>query len=507
MMVITKKRCSFFSSATAISFVASFLLFFAFAQPSGASRFGVFEGVPSMREKVFIADKLKNRPSWKIVPRGGEIEPELFTSVVTDDVATNGVLLIAASALKGLASYMKGPKADTMLLLLTTALNTPLSKMVGASPILGYLLLGLLFGPNGFGLVNDIHTTELMADMGIVFFLFEMGIHLDFKTLMSMRRDVFGLGGSQFILTAAVVATICKFGFGLSTAAQIVLGGGLALSSSAFVLQLLKDKDQMNTTFGRSSFGVLLLQDLAVVPLLVVTPILAGGGGDLIDALGSAGLKATIALSIIAFVGKFLLNPFFDTVAKTNSQEAFVGAILSTVLGLSFLTEGLGLSNTLGAFLAGILLSETQHRHRIEAEIAPFRGILVGLFFFTVGFEIDLQLIGSKPGLIAAVVLGIAALKAAIASSLGLLFGLPKGTALRLGLILSQGGEFAFVAFRLARSCGIFSDELTKMMLTCVSLTMCITPLLDDIGAKLAIDLDAVPSDNKNEKSGRKKRN
>jgi len=498
MMVINKKLCSFF---------ASFLLFLAIARPSGASRFGIFEGVPSRPEKTFIAKKVSSLPSWTIVPRGGESGPDLSSPVSTDNAVANGALVMAVSALKGLASYMKGPKADTMLLLLTTALNTPLCKMVGTSPILGYIFLGLLFGPNGLSLVKDIHTTEMMADFGIVFFLFEMGIHLDFKTLMSMRRDVFGLGGSQFLITAAFVAAICKFGFGLSTAAQIVLGGGLALSSSAFVLQLLKDKDQMSTTFGRSSFGVLLLQDLAVVPLLVVTPILAGGGGGLIDALGSAGLKATIALSAIAFVGKFLLNPFFDAVAKTKSQEAFVGAILSTVLGMSFLTEGLGLSNTLGAFLAGILLSETKHRHQIETEIAPFRGILVGLFFFSVGFEIDLQLIGARPGLIAAIVLGIAALKAAIASTLGLLFGLEKGTALRLGLILSQGGEFAFVAFRLARSCGIFSDELTKMMLTSVSLTMGLTPFLDDVGAKMAIDLDEVPVSSKDkEKAGRKKR-
>lgn len=492
-MVINKKRCSF----------ASFLLFLAIARPSGASQFGIFEGVPRMQKKTFIADKVNNRPSWSIVPRGGESGADILSEVLTDDAAANGALVMVVSALKGLATYMKGPKADTLLLLLTTALNTPLSKMVGTSPILGYLFLGLLFGPNGFSLVKDIHTTEMMAEIGIVFFLFEMGIHLDFKTLMSMRRDVFGLGGSQFLVTAAVVAAICKFGFGLSTAAQIVLGGGLALSSSAFVLQLLKDKDQMSTTFGKSSFGVLLLQDLAVVPLLVATPILAGDGGGLMDALGSAGLKAVIALSTIAFIGKFLLNPFFDAVAKTKNQEAFVGAILSTVLGMSFLTEGLGLSNTLGAFLAGILLSETKHRHQIEAEIAPFRGILVGLFFFSVGFEIDLQLIGSKPGLIAAIVLGITALKATIASVLGLMFGLKKGTALRLGLILSQGGEFAFVAFRLARSCGIFSEELTKLMLTCVSLTMGLTPFLDDTGAKMAIDLDAVPVSGKN---GRKKR-
>lgn len=329
----------------------------------------------------------------------------------------------------------------------------------------------------------------VMADIGIVFFLFEMGIHLDFKTLMSMRRDVFGLGGSQFLVTAIVVAVIAGL-CGLSTAAQVVLGGGLALSSSAFVLQLLKDKDEMGTQFGKSSFGVLLLQDLAVVPLLVVTPILAGGGGGLGKALGSAGIKAAIALSTIAVVGKFLLKPFFDTVAKAKSQEAFVGAILATVLGMSFLTEGLGLSNTLGAFLAGVLLSETPYRHDIEVEIAPFRGILVGLFFFSVGFEIDLNLIASKPGLIASIVLGIASMKTVIAAAVARSFGLSKGTASRVGLILSQGGEFAFVAFRLARSCGILSDDMTKLMLTCVSLTMGLTPFLDDFGTKMAKSLD-----------------
>eukprot|EP00536_Pseudo-nitzschia_multiseries_P000100 jgi/Psemu1/249196/estExt_Genewise1Plus.C_20246 len=454
----------------------------------------MLENVPSTRKSAFVARKTTSQPAWAAIPRGGDLETHVSPPIVGND---SGALVVVASALKGLTSYMSGPKADTLLLLLTTALNAPLSKMIGLSPILGYLVLGLLFGPNGFSLVKDIHTTEMMADIGIVFFLFEMGIHLDFKTLMSMRRDVFGFGGSQFLVTGAVIAAICKFCFGLSTAAQIVLGGGLALSSSAFVLQLLKDKDQMNTKFGRSSFGVLLLQDLAVVPLLVVTPILAGGGGGLAEALGSAGVKAAIALSTIAFVGKFLINPFFDAVAKCKSQEAFVGAILSTVLGMSFLTEGLGLSNTLGAFLAGILLSETKHRHHIEAEIAPFRGILVGLFFFTVGFEIDLQLIRSNPGRIAGIVLGIASLKAAIASALGSMMGLDKGTALRVGLILSQGGEFAFVAFRLARSCGILSDELTKLMLTCVSLTMGLTPTLDDAGANIAASLEEVPPSGK----------
>jgi monovalent cation:H+ antiporter-2, CPA2 family len=455
--------------------------------PSTSAPFARTKGLASLAKSSKSASAFVTE-----ISRGGDAHgapPD--QTAETSSPSSVGEMVV--SAVTGLTKYMAGPKADTLLLLLTTALNTPLCKMIGTSPILGFLVLGVLFGPNGYSLVKDIHTTEMMAEIGIVFFLFEMGIHLDFKTLMSMRKDVFGFGGSQFLVTAAAVALIAGL-CGLSSASQIILGGGLALSSSAFVLQLLKDKDEMNTQFGRSSFGVLLLQDLAVVPLLVVTPILAGGGGGLANALSSAGIKAAIALSTIAVIGKFLLKPFFGMVTKAKSQEAFVGAILATVLGMSFLTEGLGLSNTLGAFLAGMLLSETEYCHDIEKEVAPFRGILVGLFFFSVGFEIDLQLIKSQAGLVASIVLGIVALKATIAGSLGLMFGLSKGTAQRVGLILSQGGEFAFVAFRLARSYGILSDDLTKLMLTCVSLTMGLTPFLDDFGAKMAAKLDAPPS-------------
>lgn len=188
------------------------------------------------------------------------------------------------------------------------------------------------------------------------------------------------------------------------------------------------------------------------------------------------------------------MKPFFKAVAGTKSQEAFVGAILFTVLGMSFLTEGLGLSNTLGAFLAGVLLSETEHKHAIEKEISVFRGILVGLFFFTVGFEIDLQLIANKAPLVASVVAGIITLKAVIASGVAMAFGLDKSIAQQVGLILSQGGEFAFVAFRLARSHGIFDNELTKLLLTCVSLTMGFTPFLEEFGGKMAAKLAPAPS-------------
>jgi CPA2 family monovalent cation:H+ antiporter-2 len=425
---------------------------------------------------------VKESSSALLIPRGGD-----------------GAGKMAVAATNGLKEYINGPKSDALLLLTTTALNTPLCKKLGASPILGFLALGLLFGPKGFSLVKDIHTTEMLADFGVVFFLFEMGIHLSFDTLMKMKRDVFGLGMTQFGVTALAVAGVAAY-CGLDTGAQIVLGGGLALSSSAFVLQLLKDKNQLETEYGKKSFAVLLMQDLMVVPLLVVIPILAGGGEGIGGAIASALVRVSMALAAIALAGKFLLNPLFDAVANAGSQEAFVGCILATVLGMSFLTEGLGLSNTLGAFLAGVLLADTKHRHHIEKEMNPIRGILVGIFFFSVGFEIDLNLIKNKFPLVASIVLGITALKAALATGACLAFDVEMPTAQRIGLVLSQGGEFAFVAFRMACSHGILDDDLKKLMLTCVSLTMALTPMLENFGSERAAAAAAVTVGDKKKK-------
>ena len=392
-------------------------------------------------------------------------------------------------ALLGLADYMRGPKSDTLLLLLATALITPLCKRFGTSPILGFLASGMLLGPNGWGLISGIHTTETLAELGIVFFLFEMGIELSVDRLISMKRDVFGLGLCQFVATALAIAGAGSL-FGLPANALVVLGGGLALSSSAFVLQLLKDKSQLSTRFGKAAFGVLLFQDLAVVPLLVVTPILAGGGGGLAAALGSAVLKAGLALGSITLAGRYVLNPLFKVVAQAKSQEAFLAVILLTVLSMSFMTEGLGLSNTLGAFLAGVLLSETKYRYQVEADIAPFRGILLGLFFVTVGFEIDVQLIFRNLPLVSSIVAGIIGIKAVILTLVCRIFGLSLSVSQQTGLILAQGGEFAFVAFGLARSLGILDPATTKLLLTCVSLSMALTPALATAGAKISKRLE-----------------
>eukprot|EP00578_Thalassiosira_sp_NH16_P021433 CAMPEP_0181103204 /NCGR_PEP_ID=MMETSP1071-20121207/14738_1 /TAXON_ID=35127 /ORGANISM="Thalassiosira sp., Strain NH16" /LENGTH=490 /DNA_ID=CAMNT_0023186257 /DNA_START=10 /DNA_END=1483 /DNA_ORIENTATION=- len=416
------------------------------------------------------------------VPRGGSVEEAAVTAASSSNMVS--------ALLSGLTDYIKGTKSDTLSLLGTTALVAPICKRLGISNILGFLAAGMALGPNGIkgGMIADIHRTELLADLGIVFFLFEMGLHIDFDTLMSMKNDVFGLGLAQVVLTAGSVAGIARL-CGLSSAAAVVLGGGIALSSSAFVLQLLKDKQQLETRHGKSSLGVLIMQDLAVVPLLVVTPLLAGGG-DGMQGFASAGVAFLMALSALGVCAKFVFDPLFDLVVSAQNQESFVGLILGTVLGMSFLTEGLGLSNTLGSFVSGMILAASKHKEKIEAEISPFRGVLVGLFFFSVGFEIDLGLITSKFGLVASIVFGIMALKGIIITGLCRVFGLTVAESQRAGFLLSEVSEFAFVAFRMARSHGILDEDTTKLMLTAVSLTMALTPFAEELGARIASSLE-----------------
>lgn len=455
--------------------------------------------------------------SWQTIPRGGADDTPATTtkakpqkadsktanspqppspvakSAKTGDATASSLSLatIASQAVKGVGTSLKGGKSDTLLLLAATALVPTLCSLIQASPILGFLGSGLALGPQGLNWISDLHMTELLADLGVVLFLFEMGVHLSLKTLWDMRAIVFGLGGAQMLLTGGLVALVARL-CGLSTAAQVVLGGGLALSSSAFVLQILKDNKELETSKGKHSFGVLLLQDLAVVPLLVVTPLLASTGDTSVTtAVIKALVQFSMALVSIALFGTLIMPPLFKAVlTKAHSQEATIAVSLATILGMSFLTEGLGLSNTLGAFLAGVLLSETPFRHTVEKEVSPFRGILVGLFFFSVGFELDLPLLFSgEVKKIAAIVFGLMGAKTVITTGLCKAFGLDFPTSQQVGFLLSQGGEFGFVAFRLARSLKILDEHLTKIMLTSVSLTMALTPLVEGIGSFIAAQL------------------
>lgn len=381
--------------------------------------------------------------------------------------------------------------SDALVLLLTTVIIIPIAQRLGISPILGFLAAGIALGPNGLALIRDVRTSKALAELGVVFFLFEMGLELSTSKLKSLGADVFGLGTSQFLGTGAVLTAVASM-CGIATQPAIVLGAGLALSSSAFVLQLLGERGEVGTRFGRAAFGILLFQDLAVVPVLVLTPLLAGSGGAaaVFQAISIASAKAAVALAFIFFMGKNFLQPVFRFVARARSSEAFIAVILFTVLATSSLTQMLGLSDTLGAFLAGVMLAETKFRHQVEADIKPFRGLLLGLFFITVGFSIDLNLAWANLGAVASMVGGLLLAKTAIIALAGVTFGLSLGSALRTGLLLSQGGEFAFVIFGLATSVGVLPADVAQLMLLVVAVSMALTPLLADIGRRISVALE-----------------
>lgn len=389
--------------------------------------------------------------------------------------------------------HISRPVKDALILLLATVFVVPLMRKLNSSPILGFLAAGLLLGPNGFGLVHRIGASKTLAEFGVVFFLFEMGLELSLSRLKSLGLDVFGLGSLQWLVTGFILALITVLN-NSSIETAIVMGFGLALSSSAFVLQLLSERGEVGTRFGRASFGILLFQDLAVVPLLVVVPLLAAGGGDLkslLNALGTAAGKAAVALGIIFLGGKTCLEPVFRFGASAKSPEAFVATILVTVLAMSTLTESLGLSDTLGAFLAGVLLAETKYRHQIEADIAPFRGLLLGLFFITVGFGIDISLITGNFPVVFFLLILLLLIKAIIITLLGLNFGLSFANSQRTGLILAQGGEFAFVTFGLAQRNFILPPQLAQLLFLVVALSMTVTPFLASTGSKIAASIES----------------
>lgn len=391
---------------------------------------------------------------------------------------------------KDLFTSLQGAKLDTLILLIVTSAVIPIFKFYNVSSILGFLLFGTVLGPNGLNWLKDVHMIDMLGELGIVFFLFEIGLELSLERLMAMKRDVFGLGTSQFLVTSAFFAGASRLA-GLPTAAAVTIGGSLALSSSAFVLQLLKDKNAMGSRVGRASFGILLLQDLAVVPLLVIVELLAKGGSGLGKALGIAGVKTVVAVTAMSIAGRKFLDPIFYFVAKSSSQEAFLSIILSTVLLMSFVTQGIGLSNTLGAFLAGLLLAETKYRYQVESDIAPFRGLLLGFFFITVGFSIDPRLLLTSLPQVLLLLAFLLASKAGIITSLSLANGMSFSDAQQTGILNAQVGEFAFVAFAIAERSSLISPALNKMLLTTVALSMALTPFLDKMGSNFASSLDA----------------
>ncbi|KAM7512012.1 hypothetical protein LguiB_010887 [Lonicera macranthoides] len=393
---------------------------------------------------------------------------------------------------------------DMLWLLLASVVFVPLfQKIPGAprgspeepegSPVLGYLTAGILIGPYGLSIIRHVHGTKAIAEFGVVFLLFNIGLELSVERLSSMKKYVFGLGSAQVLVTAVVVGLVAHFICGQLGPAALVIGNGLALSSTAVVLQVLQERGESTSRHGRATFSVLLFQDLAVVVLLILIPLISpnsskGGIGvqAIAEALGLAAVKAIVAISAIIAGGRLLLRPIYKQIAENQNAEIFSANTLLVILGTSLLTARAGLSMALGAFLAGLLLAETEFSLQVESDIAPYRGLLLGLFFMTVGMSIDPKLLVSNFPLIMGSLALLIGGKTILVAVVGKLFGISIISAIRVGLLLAPGGEFAFVAFGEAVNQGIMSSQLSSLLFLVVGISMALTPWLAAGGQLIA---------------------
>ena len=383
---------------------------------------------------------------------------------------------------------------DAMIVLATAAVLVPLGQRYRVNPILGFLVAGAVLGPRGLGALSSyfepikwITVSEekglgAIAELGVVFLLFLIGLELSFKRLVTMRRLVLGLGVTQVTISAVIIGLIVSF-FGASPAASMLIGLSLALSSTAIVIELLARQQRLHTVTGRTSFSILLLQDLAVVPLLILVSILGPDNeGTLVGGLLLAIAQALFVVAAIAIVGSAILRPLFRLVVSADSTELFVAAVLLVAVGSGIVTASAGLSMALGAFIAGLLLAETEYHHAIQATIDPFKGLLLGVFFFSVGMSLVIALIASNPLPIAAGVIGLISIKAAVLVGLLRLFRVPWAATAKTALLLAAGGEFAFIVVGLAVAKDIVASDTGAIVLAITALSMAMIPLLDLIG-------------------------
>jgi len=366
--------------------------------------------------------------------------------------------------------------AETAIFLAAAVLAVPLFRRFKLGAILGYLAAGLIIGPSVLRLVVDVDSIMHFGELGVVLLLFVIGLELQPSRLWVLRKSVFGLGGAQVLLTALVLGLVA-FAFGLSWQSATVIGFALAMSSTAFVLQILAERKQLTTRYGRSAFAILLFQDLAVIPLLALIPLLADGPA-VTQGMNPwlAGLKALAVIAAVVVGGRMLLKPVFDIVARADIQEIFTAAALLVVICVSLLMSAVGLSMSLGAFLAGVLLADSEYRHELEAAIEPFKGLLLGLFFISVGMSVDLGVITREPLTIVVAVASLMLMKVAIVFAIARAVGHGAESARNLAAALSQGGEFAFVLFSLAAGYRIMDAHLVDQLVVVVTLSMAATP-------------------------------
>lgn len=388
--------------------------------------------------------------------------------------------------------------SDALVVLGTAGIVIPLARRFGLNPILGYLGMGAIMGPLGLGsfigsfpilywfTVVDAKNVAAIADLGIVFLLFLIGMELSYDRLKAMRRLVFGLGGAQILLSAAVIGSVVALAGG-KPAVALILGACLALSSTAIVIEVLAGQRRLNTSAGRASFAILLAQDLAVAPILLFISIFgAREGGTVLGTLVLALTNAAIALGVIVFAGRVVMRPLFRLVASAGMSDLFVATTLFVIVATGVAAATAGISMSLGAFVAGLLLAETEFRKAIETAIEPFKGLLLGLFFFAVGMNIDFRELARDPLWLLGCAVALVAVKSAILTGLARLFRLSWPASLEAGLLLGPGGEFAFVGIAMATTLGLIDAKVSSFTVALTSLTMILIPALSLLARRLA---------------------
>ncbi|PTP52696.1 glutathione-regulated potassium-efflux system protein KefB [Vibrio splendidus] len=362
---------------------------------------------------------------------------------------------------------------SSVIFLAAAVVAVPIAQRAGLGSVLGYLLAGVAIGPWGLGLISDVEAILHFSEFGVVLLLFLIGLELNPKKLWQMRAPILGLGGAQVLITTLIITAIACL-FGLTWQTSLVIGMGLALSSTAIALRVIEERELGGKEAGQSGFAVLLFQDIAVIPMLAMLPLLAGNtGGSWADMLWMLG--GVIGLLV---GGHFLLRPLFRYVVMSGVRELFTVAALLLVIGIAVIMQQIGLSMALGTFLAGVLLAESEYRHELEIAIDPFKGLLLGLFFISVGMAVNLGLLAESPFVILIAVSSLVVLKGLVLYTLARIFGTQTKARSRMAMILSQGGEFAFVIFTAASAQGILSGDQVSFLLVVVSLSMVTTPLM-----------------------------
>ncbi len=366
--------------------------------------------------------------------------------------------------------------ANSLIYLGAAVVAVPFAKRLGLGSVLGYLIAGVAIGPWGLALISNSRDILHFAEFGVVLLLFLIGLELNPKRLWSMRRPIFGIGSIQVIATALIIFTICSL-LGLTWSSALIIAMGLSLSSTAIALQSLKERNQLSTPTGQSVFSILLFQDIAVIPMLTLIPLLGSNMGESSEPLLEA-LKVIAVIGAIIIGGRFLIRPIFRFIAATRLREIFTAFSLLLVIGIALLMDAVGMSMALGSFLAGVLLAESEYRHELEIEIEPFKGLLLGLFFISIGMTIDFGLLLGSPWLIVALVLGLLLVKLAVLITIARASKLPASQHGLFACLLGQGGEFAFVLFTAAVAANALEQQWASLLFVVVAFSMMATPLL-----------------------------